>query len=145
VDSKQAIYQRIPHREPFLWVDRIISLTPEAIITEKDIPTDLALFQGHYPGNPIMPGVLLCEAVFQSGSLLIAEILGAGLAGTEKAPVLTRIQGAKFKRPVRPGETIVIQVKLTERVGPVWFMSGKVLVHDKVAVKVEFGCAMAGD
>lgn len=142
--SRQAIEQLIPHREPFLWVDRIVAVSAEAIETEKDIPVDLAIFAGHYPGNPIMPGVLLCEAVFQSGSLLIAKHLGAKLDAVVMAPVLTRILGAKFKRPVRPGETIRILVKLTEQVGPAWFMSGTVLVDSKVAVKVDFACALAG-
>lgn len=144
MESREEIYERIPHRDPFLWVDRIISITPEAIETEKDILPDLPLFTGHYPGNPIMPGVLLCEAVFQSGSLMIAEKLGNKLDTTSSAPVLTRIVSAKFKRPVRPGETIRIQVKLVEKIGPAWFMNGTVLVRGKVAVKVEFACALAG-
>ena len=142
--SREEIEQLIPHREPFLWVDRIMAISPEAIETEKDIPVELPIFAGHYPGNPLMPGVLLCEAVFQSGSLLIAKHLGAKLDAVGAAPVLTRILGAKFKRPVRPGETIRIQVKLTEQIGPAWFMSGTVLVNAKVAVKVEFACALAG-
>ena len=64
----------IPHRPPFLWVDKIISFADDTIITEKMIPTDLDIFTGHYPGNPIMPGVLLCEAIFQSGALLIGKM-----------------------------------------------------------------------
>ncbi len=64
----------IPHRAPFLWVDKIISFADDTIVTEKMIPADLDIFSGHYPGNPIMPGVLLCEAIFQSGALLIGKM-----------------------------------------------------------------------
>lgn len=135
------ITDRIPHRPPFLWLDRVLEVSAESLVAEKDIPPDLALFQGHYPDYPLMPGVLLCEAVFQAGALLLAGQEGVG--GGQGRPVLTRILGAKFKREVRPGDTIRIQVSLTERVGPAWFMKGSVRVQDRVAVQVEFACALA--
>ena len=69
------IYEAIPHRPPFLWVDSIISFDAKTIITEKFIAPDLDIFAGHYPAYPIMPGVLLCEAVFQSGALFMAKML----------------------------------------------------------------------
>lgn len=69
----EEIKKLIPHRPPFLWVDRILSSNETTIETEKDIPKDHEVFQGHYPGNPITPGVLLCEAIFQSGALLMAQ------------------------------------------------------------------------
>ncbi|MFC1523791.1 3-hydroxyacyl-ACP dehydratase FabZ family protein [Thermodesulfobacteriota bacterium] len=139
MDQQDLIYQKIPHRPPFLWIDRVISLDPETIETEKDILPDLDLFAGHYPGNPIMPGVLLCEAVFQAGAMLIVDKVSPG----QGVPVLTRIQGAKFKNMVRPGDTIRVRVKISENIGPAWFMKGKVMVGDKVAVSVDFSCAMA--
>jgi 3-hydroxyacyl-[acyl-carrier-protein] dehydratase len=133
------ITDRIPHRPPFLWLDRVLEAGADSLVAEKDIPADLALFDGHYPGYPLMPGVLLCEAVFQAGAVLLADRQEGDARGK---PVLTRILGAKFKREVRPGDTIRIQVVLTERVGPAWFMKGSVRVHDKVAVQVEFACAL---
>jgi 3-hydroxyacyl-[acyl-carrier-protein] dehydratase len=144
VDYNPEIYQSIPHRPPFLWVDKIISLAPESIETEKFISPDLDVFKGHYPNYPIMPGVLLCEAVFQSGALLMADNLKRMESPSQPGlmPVLTRIKGAKFKREVKPGDTIRIQVKVDESVGNVWFFKGKVTVDDKIVLKVDFGCAL---
>jgi len=146
VDYSQEIYEAIPHRPPFLWVDRVISYDSRTIITEKFIPPDLDVFQGHYPGYPLMPGVLLCEAVFQTGALFMAKTLldseKTEKTG-EKAPVLTRIKGAKFKREVKPGDTIRIHVTLDENIGNAWFFKGKVLLQDKTAVKVSFGCTLS--
>ena len=146
MDYSPEIYESIPHRPPFLWIDRVISYDSRTIITEKFIPPDLDVFQGHYPGYPLMPGVLLCEAVFQTGALFMAKTLldpeETKKAG-EKAPVLTRIKGAKFKREVKPGDTIRIYVTLDENIGNAWFFKGKVLVKDKTAVKVTFGCTLS--
>jgi 3-hydroxyacyl-[acyl-carrier-protein] dehydratase len=146
VDSNQEIYQAIPHRPPFLWVDSIISWDAKTMVTEKHIAPDLDFFKGHYPGYPIMPGVLLCEAVFQTGALFMSRMLrnptGVTVSDATQTPVLTRISKAKFKREVKPGETIRMQVTLDENIGNVWFFKGKVTVDDQVAVKVDFGCAL---
>jgi 3-hydroxyacyl-[acyl-carrier-protein] dehydratase len=126
-------------------VDSIISFNAKAIVTEKFIAPDLDIFKGHYPGYPIMPGVLLCEAVFQSGALFMARMMqesGHSRENGEGKPVLTRIKGAKFKREVKPGDTIRMHVKLDEKIGNAWFFKGKVLVDNKTAVKVDFGCAI---
>ena len=139
--AESCITDRIPHRPPFLWLDRVLEEGADRLVAEKVIPKDLELFQGHYPGYPLMPGVLLCEAVFQAGALLLAGQKTA--TGHKGRPVLTRILGAKFKREVRPGDTIRIQVSITERVGPAWFMKGSVRVRDQVAVQVEFACALS--
>ena len=135
------ITDRIPHRPPFLWLDRICELTETSIRAEKTIEPDLDIFNGHYPDYPLMPGVLLCEAVFQAGAVLIGELSGQNGTGV---PVLARIQGAKFKREVRPGETILIEARLKEKAGPAWFFKGTVRVQGKVAVQVEFSCALKG-
>jgi len=145
--SETFISDRIPHRPPFLWLDRVLEITDSSIVAEKRIPEDLDLFQGHYPDYPLMPGVLLCEAVFQAGGVLLAEILISGSNSSDDdpvlaKPVLTRILGAKFKREVRPGDTVTISAKLVERVGGAWFLKGTVRVDGKVAVLVEFGCIL---
>ncbi|MBW1750255.1 MAG: 3-hydroxyacyl-ACP dehydratase FabZ [Deltaproteobacteria bacterium] len=132
---------RIPHRPPFLWLDRVLELTGESIRAEKTIPADLDIFKGHYPDYPLMPGVLLCEAVFQAGALLVGELLKSE-QDRSGVPVLTRINGAKFKREVRPGDTIEIRAILKEQLGPAWFFKGSVRVGGKVAVQVEFACAL---
>jgi len=135
------IEERIPHRPPFLWLDRVLELSDTSIVAEKEISADLEVFDGHYPDYPLMPGVLLCEAVFQAGALLIGEMVKGELSGV---PVLTRILGAKFKREVRPGNTIEIRAALKEKLGPAWFLKGSVRVGGKVAVQVEFACALKG-
>jgi 3-hydroxyacyl-[acyl-carrier-protein] dehydratase len=146
VDSKEFILDRIPHRDPFLWVDAVTEISDNRLVAEKNISPDLDVFKGHYPHHPIMPGVLLCESIFQAGAILISEMTrkgGSGDDGTDEIPVLTRIQGAKFKREVRPGDTVTIDVKFKERISNAWFLSGKATVGGKVAVKVDFACAMA--
>ena len=140
--SNEVICSMIPHRPPFLWVDSIISQEKNHIETEKTFSKDLDIFKGHYPDYPIMPGVLLCEAAFQSGALLIAAALKDSENKKNKLPVLARIQEAKFKREVKPGDTIHIKVILVEQEGPAWFFKGKIMVADKTAVKVKFVCTL---
>ena len=141
MDSKKLIYQRIPHRDPFLWIDTVTEINENHILAQKHFSPDLNIFEGHYPHYPLVPGVLLCEASFQAGALLISEILRKNAKDAEiveQVPVLTRIQGAKFKREVHPRDTIEIDVRIIEKVSNAWFMKGKILVKKKVAVKVEF-------
>ncbi len=150
ISDQHYLTSRIPHRAPFLWLDEIIDISEEGIRAKKTIPEDLDLFQGHYPDYPIMPGVLLCEAVFQAGAVYISELLhqqqqkGAP-EHVGGIPVLTRILNAKFKREVGPGDTIEIAASLTERLGAAWFLKGNVRVRGKIAVQVEFACALKGD
>ena len=88
-----------------------------------------------------MPGVLLCEAVFQAGALLLSERLRAEGTAETAVPVLTRIFGAKFKSEVHPGDLLEIRAELTERMASAWLMKGAVKVAGKLAVQVEFSCA----
>ena len=138
--SDARILSLIPHRPPFLWVDKIISLSETVIETEKTIAEDLDVFNGHYRGNPLMPGVLLCEAIFQSGALLLAESFSD--TDNDKIPVLTRITDTRFKRRVMPGETISIEVKLVDTISSVSILKGKARVGSELAVKTEFCCAL---
>jgi len=133
----------IPHRKPFLWVDTMTDFTGETLSTKTYIPKDLDIFQGHYPDHPIMPGVLLCEAIFQTGALLIALLLKDAAEPHEGVPVLTRVEAIKFKRPVGPGDTIHMQVSLKETLGGAWFLKGTLRVKEKVAVQVQFACTLA--
>ena len=135
------IQERIPHRPPFLWVDRIVSLKEGRIEAEKKIHADLDIFKGHYPDQPVMPGVLTCEAVFQTGALLLSE-MESQLSDMTKIPVLTRIKDARFKKQVRPGDLLQLIVEIDEIIGPAWFMKGKALVGGKVAVRVNFAVTL---
>ena len=141
IDEK--IVSLIPHRPPFLWVDRIIDISADSIETEKTFPDDLDVFSGHYPGNPLMPGVLLCEAMFQSGALLLADAFGKSANAPDTLiPVLTKIKDARFKRRVFPGETIIISVRLIEKISSLCVLKGTARVAGEVAVKSEFTCAL---
>jgi 3-hydroxyacyl-[acyl-carrier-protein] dehydratase len=143
VDSKvidRRILALIPHRPPFLWVDTIISLSEKVIETRTTFAEDLAVFQGHYPGNPLLPGVLLCEAVYQSGALLLAGSFEE--QNDTRIPVLTRITDTRFKRRVLPGETVDIEVTLIESISSVSVLRGKARVGQELALKTEFYCAL---
>ncbi len=133
----------IPHREPFLFIDKILEISEDGAKAERIIRDDEPHFTGHYPGNPIMPGVLLCEAVFQTAAVFIVKkkITPNDLNG--KTPVLARIIDAKFKSMIRPGDKIQIEVVYKERMGVFHFMTGKVLKEGKVACLLEYALALA--
>jgi len=138
--TRDEIQQAIPHRDPFLWLDEVVELTDTRIHARKFLSPDLPVFAGHYPNFPVFPGVLLLEAAMQAGAILLAKV--ATLA-PGKVPVATRINNVKFRRMVRPGETLDIEVELTERAAHAFFLSGQVSVGGQVAVRLEFACAAA--
>ena len=127
----------MPQREPFLFVDRVVEVTNGCIKTEKQIQTDEPFFAGHFPGRPIMPGVLICEAVFQSSSILMSKRAEA-LSNDGRIPLITRIENVKLKRVVLPGDLMEVEVKLKEILGQAAYMSGKVKVVEKTVLTVEF-------
>ena len=133
------ILRAIPHRPPFLFVDKIVEVTETRIKATKEIKPSESFFEGHYPGNPIMPGVLICESVFQTGAILLSSIIGYSGDGT---PVLTRINNAKFKNMVKPGDILEMEAELVERVGSAFFLKGKASVAGKTAVTVEFAVTL---
>ncbi len=139
------IYERIPHRPPFLWIDRIVSIENETIVAEKYFTPDLDMYEGHYPNQPVTPGVILCEAVFQAGAVLISDIMEREGRSVSGVPVLTRIYGARFKRSVGPGDTIRLVAHIKEVIGAAWLLKGKVMINDKVALSVDFACTMSKD
>ena len=138
--TRDEIQQSIPHRDPFLWLDEVVELTDKKIHARKLLSPDLPVFAGHYPQFPVFPGVLLLEAAMQAGAVLISKV---AVLEPGKVPVATRINNVKFRRMVRPGETLDIEVELKDRVVGVFFMSAKVSVGGQVAVRLEFACASA--
>lgn len=138
----EEILKRIPQREPFLYIEDILDKTEKTITTSKFITGKEDFFRGHFPGDPIMPGVLLCEATFQTGALLMSYIMDGGLEG--KTAVVSRIQSAKFKSMVRPGDKLEIKVELKELISNAAYMKGKLLANGKTALQIEFACTLVG-
>jgi 3-hydroxyacyl-[acyl-carrier-protein] dehydratase len=135
----EAIRARIPHRPPFLFVDRAVALEDDGITTEWDVQPDAPFFEGHYPDNPIVPGVLLSEFVFQSAALFMSGLM----EGEEGVPVLTKIEDARFRSMVTPGETLRAEVTLTERLGPACYMKAKVTSEGRSVLRIAFVVALA--
>jgi len=138
--QRAEIEQLIPHRDPFLWIDEVTSLDDTKIIARKHIPEDLDIFRGHYPHFPILPGVIQLEAAFQAGAILIAR---TQTVADGQVPVVTRVNNTKFRNAVRPGDTLEIEVELTETLSNAFFLTGKVSVDGKTTVRLEFACAAA--
>jgi 3-hydroxyacyl-[acyl-carrier-protein] dehydratase len=136
--TKAQIKECIPHRSPFLWLDEVVELTDTRIHARKFLAPDLDVFQGHYPDFPVLPGVLQCEAAFQAGAVLISKLVAVD---SGKVPVVTRLNNTQFRRLVRPGETIDIEVELTERLANAFFLKGRVSVDGKVSTRLEFACS----
>jgi len=140
VMSQQEILDAIPHRPPFLLVDEIVEQTDSAIVCTKQFTGEEEFFRGHYPDFPLVPGVLLCEAAMQCGAILLSQKL-ADADG--RVPVATRMNNVRFKKIVRPGDTIHMEVELTEQLADAFFLSAKVTVDGKVAARFEFACTAA--
>lgn len=140
--TKEQIAALIPHRDPFLWVDEVVEVDERRIHARKFVNPALDVFRGHYPGRPVLPGVLLCEAAMQAGAILIAR-LPEGAIQPGHVPVATRINNVKFKQMVRPGDTLDIEVELTERLAQAFYLSGRIKVAGKTAVQLDFACTTA--
>lgn len=139
--AEDNVLSTIPHRPPFLFVDRIVEQGEGRIVTERTYRPDEAFFAGHYPGSPLTPGVLLCESCFQTGTILLMAP-GTGVTAPHAIPMLTRIQDAKFKNSVLPGETCRVEVTLDEKMGNAFLMTGKVTSGVKKVLTVQFIVAL---
>lgn len=133
------IEERIPHRPPMLLLDEVVERSAEEIHCRKTFSADEFFFQGHYPNNPIVPGVILCEAAMQAGAVLLSE----HAASEEGVPVATRMNQVQFRRIVRPGETIDIHVVLEDAAGGAFRLKARVLCEGSLSARLEFACMMA--
>src|SRR5580698_5338797 len=124
----------IPHRPPFLFVDEIVSHAGETLVAKRTWRADEDFYKGHYPGAPITPGVLLCEAVFQTGAVYLSRAAHAGgppLGESGGMPLLVKISDVRFRQPVYPGDTVTIEVKKKDSFGGFTMMSGTVRNGEK--------------
>ncbi|MBN2580588.1 MAG: 3-hydroxyacyl-ACP dehydratase FabZ [Pirellulales bacterium] len=138
--TPDEILAAIPHRPPFLLVDEVLERTETRIVGRKTFTGEEDFFAGHYPGAPLVPGVLLCEAAMQCGAIL----LSASFSGEKaKVPVVTRMNDVRFKRMVRPGEALRLEVELVERLGGAFFLSAQATVEGQLAVRFNFACMAA--
>jgi len=135
------ILAALPHRYPMLLVDRVVSVTEEEIHAVKAVSFNEQFFQGHFPGRPIMPGVLQIEALAQAAGILAVENLG--LAGTGKLVYFMAIEEAKFRAPVEPGVLLNLRAGFVQKRSRVCKFWGKASIEDKVTCEVNFTAMIA--
>jgi 3-hydroxyacyl-[acyl-carrier-protein] dehydratase len=138
----RAVLAALPHRYPMLLVDRVESLDPDkGIVAIKAVTINEPFFQGHFPGRPIMPGVLIVEALAQAAGVLAVESLG--LAGSGKLVYFMAIEGAKFRQPVEPGVLLKLEVEFVQKRATVCKFAGRASVDGKLAAEANFTAMIA--
>lgn len=139
-EQRARIEALIPHRDPFLFVDRIVEQGPGRIVTEWDVRHDLPALRGHYPGHPVLPGVLASEFCFQSAALLFAIEGPPPAVGA--VPLLTRIENARFKHMVAPGEMLRAELKVTDTLDNVRWLEALVSSEERLVLRLRFAVAL---
>lgn len=139
-----VIKELLPHREPFLMIDEVLTCTPhESVTAVKYVNAEEPHFAGHFPGNPVLPGVLIIEAMAQAGGIL-SHVTNGDL---EPKPLymLARVEDARFRRPVVPGECLVLEVAADKVRRGMWWYRGAAKVADQVVATATIVCAPGGD
>lgn len=133
----QKVMEMIPHRYPILLVDRVIELTKgESATSIKNVTMNEPQFMGHFPGYPVMPGVLIIEAMAQTAALVVVDFLGEGAKG--KVVYFMTIDNARFRKPVVPGDTMHVRVEKIRSRGPVWKFKGVATVNGTVCAEATY-------
>lgn len=141
-----AIASLLPHRYPFLLVDRVVELAAgDRIVALKNVTVNEPFFVGHFPQRPLMPGVLICEALVQAGGILarasVAPLDEALERPANRLAMLTGVDRARFRRQVSPGDQLRLEVAIQRRRGTFWKMEGKARVDGKIVAELEFTVA----
>lgn len=140
IDIKQ-IMEILPHTFPFLLVDRIVEMeVPDRIVGLKNVTFNEPFFQGHFPSEPVMPGVLIVEAMAQAAGVLVYKATGE--QPRDKGVYLMALREAKFRRPVVPGDQLFLELQVVKRRGQIWVFKGRALVEGKVAAEAEIMATM---
>jgi 3-hydroxyacyl-[acyl-carrier-protein] dehydratase len=138
------IMQRIPHRYPMLLVDRLVDIVPgESAVGIKNVTINESFFQGHFPGRPVMPGVLIVEAMAQTAGTLVVHTMGSEAEG--KLVYFMSIDEAKFRRPIGPGDQIRLLVNKEQARRNVWRFNGKAMVDGVVCAEAVFTAMIMDD
>ena len=132
--SIEQLYEVLPHRYPFILVDRIIELSAEEIVALKNVTINEPFFQGHFPGHPIMPGVLIIEAMAQAGGVLALSI-SPEYQGSKI--YFMGMDKVRFRKPVVPGDQLILKIKVLKKRGPVFKMKGEAFVDDQLVAEAE--------
>ena len=131
------VARRIPHRYPFLLVDRAEEYKPhQSIVGIKCVTVNEPFFQGHFPGNPVMPGVLIVEAIAQTGAVMMSKSLDVDVKG--KTILFMSVDNCRFRTPVRPGDVLRMPVEVVRARSNLFKFRGKALIGDKLAAECEF-------
>ena len=133
----ERIMKMIPHRYPFLLVDRVIDVVPnQSAVGIKNVTIGDIWFQGHFPGKPVMPGVMIIESMAQTAAVLVVHTLGPDAEG--KLVYFMSIEGARFRKPVFPGDTLHVHVHKERTRGNVWKFSAEAKVKNQTAAEATF-------
>ena len=133
----RRIMKMIPRRYPILLVDRILEMTPgESAVALKNVTINEPHFMGHFPAFPVMPGVMIIEAMAQTSALVVVDTLGSEAEG--KVVYFMTIDNARFRNPVVPGDSLHIHVEKVQARGPVWKFKGRALVGDKLCAEATY-------
>lgn len=136
------ILEHLPHRYPILLVDRVLDVVPgERIVALKNVSVNEPFFPGHYPHHPVMPGVLIVEALAQAAAILSFKTLG-GKPDDKSVYYFVGIDGARFKRPVSPGDQLILEVSIQANKRGLWKFAAQAKVEDQVAAEAELMCTV---
>ena len=138
------IMEMIPHRYPFLMIDRVVDIVPGAKATGvKNVTINEPYFAGHFPERPVMPGVLIIEAMAQTAAVFVVHTLGAESEG--KLVYFMSVDRARFRKPVEPGDQLRVEVTKQRSRGNVWKFSGKATVNGKLVAEATYAAMIMND